>query len=74
MPDRESNGDPSEAMGEFMASIETMNAGVAELMATALRVQMLMLEDAQNMMDEFGAVFEAAAQQDGTTTDGGAED
>lgn len=74
MPDRESNEAPALAIDEFMANIETMNAGVAEMMATALRVQMLMLEDTNNMLNEFGAVFEAAAQKDGTTTDRRTED
>lgn len=62
MTDRETDKAPSAAMDEFMASVDAMNTGVTEMMAAALRVQTLMLEDAQNMLNEFGAIFEAAAE------------
>ena len=62
MTDRETDKAPSAAMDEFMASVDSMNAGVAEMMVAALRVQSLMLEDAQNMLNEFGAMFEVASE------------
>jgi len=47
-------------MDEFMASVEAMNAGMADMMASALRLQMLMLEDARTMMNQASGLFAAA--------------
>ncbi len=47
------------ALDEFVENLAKLNDGLSEVMAVALRMQMLMLEDAQNMMAEFGAAIDA---------------
>ena len=47
------------ALDEFMESAAKLTDGLSEVMACALRMQMLMLEDAQNMVAEFGATIDA---------------
>ncbi len=47
------------ALDEFMESAAKLTDGLADVMACALRMQMLMLEDARNMMPEFGAAIDA---------------
>ncbi len=47
------------ALDEFVENVAKLNDGLSEVMAAALRMQMLMLEDAQNMMAEFGAAIDA---------------
>ena len=53
------NDQSNPALDEFMENVAKLNDGLSEVMACALRMQMLILEDAQNMMAEFGAVIEA---------------
>jgi hypothetical protein len=47
------------ALDEFVESAARLNDGLSEVMACALRMQMLMLDDARNMMTEFGAAIDA---------------
>ena len=47
------------ALDEFVESVAKLNDGLSDVMACALRMQMLLVEDAQNMMAEFGAVIDA---------------
>ncbi|MFQ5566642.1 MAG: hypothetical protein ACE5EU_09795 [Paracoccaceae bacterium] len=47
------------ALDEFVESVAKLNDGLSDLMACALRMQMLVLEDARNMMAEFGAAIDA---------------
>jgi hypothetical protein len=42
------------ALDEFVANAARLDDGLSEVMAAALRMQMLMLEDARNMMAESG--------------------
>ena len=49
-------------LDDFVANVEGMQAGLSEMMAAGLRLQMLMIEDAQNMLDELGTMLEAANQ------------
>jgi hypothetical protein len=55
------------ALNEFMSSVAKVNDGLSKVTASALRMQMLVLEDAQNMLAEFGAAIKAAErnQEDG---------
>ncbi len=46
------------ALDEFVENLAKLNDGLSEVMACALRMQMLMLDDAQNMMAEFNAAAE----------------
>ncbi len=47
------------ALDEFVESAAKLTDGLSDVLACALRMQMLMLEDAQNMMAEFGAAIDA---------------
>ncbi len=53
------NDQTGPALDEFVASAAKLTDGLSEVMACALRMQMLMLEDARNMMPEFGAAIDA---------------
>ena len=53
------NDQAGPALDEFVASAAKLTDGLSEVMACALRMQMLMLEDARNMMPEFGAAIDA---------------
>ncbi len=53
------NDKTSPALDEFVENVAKLNDGLSEVMACALRMQMLLLEDAQNMMAEFGAAIDA---------------
>ena len=44
------------ALAEFVESVEKVNDGLSDMIACALRMQMLVMEDARNMMAEFGAI------------------
>ena len=59
--DDKSSTDAPEAVAEFKAAAEAMSTGMNDVVASALRLQMLMIEDAQNMMAELSAVCAAAA-------------
>ncbi len=50
---------PSPALNEFMENMAKLNDGLSDVIACALRMQMLLLEDAQNMMAEFSAAIDA---------------
>jgi hypothetical protein len=43
------------ALDEFVENAAKLTDSLSDVLACALRMQMLMLEDAQNMMAEFGA-------------------
>ncbi len=47
------------ALDEFVESVAKLNDGLSDVMACAVRMQLLMLEDARNMMAEFGAAIDA---------------
>ncbi len=49
------------ALDEFVENVAKVNDGLSGVMAAALRMQMLMLDDARNMMTELNA---AAARGD----------
>lgn len=53
------NDQTSPALEEFVENVAKLNDGLSDVIACALRMQMLILEDAQNMMAEFGAVIKA---------------
>ena len=53
------NDRTSPALKEFVESAAKLTDGMADVMACALRMQILMLEDAQNMMLEFGSAIDA---------------
>ena len=66
MPDRQEdtpNDQNNPALDEFVENVATLNDGLSEMMASALRMQMLMLDDARNMMAEFGAAIDATAER-----------
>ena len=46
------------ALDEFVENVAKVNDGLSEVMACALRIQMLMLDDARNMMAELNAAAE----------------
>lgn len=48
------------ALDEFVDSVAKMNESLSEMISCALRMQMLIMEDAKNMMAEFGAMSAAA--------------
>lgn len=50
----------SPAFDEFLENVAKVNDGLSDVIACALRMQMLIVEDAQNMMAEFSAVASAA--------------
>ncbi len=54
--------DPQERLQAFMAAAEAMNEGMSGVMASAMRLQMLMLEDTQNMMAEVAAICAVKAE------------
>ena len=51
------------ALDEFVENVEKMNDGLSDMMACALRMQMLMLEDARNMMAELGVAIDAPGRR-----------
>ena len=51
------------ALDDFVENVAKLNDGLSEMMTGALRMQALIMEDAQNMMAEFSAVA-AATRQD----------
>ena len=57
------NEQTSPALDEFMESVAKMNDGLSDMMNIALRMQMLVLEDSQNMMAEFSVAMMAAAER-----------
>ncbi len=46
------------ALDEFVENVAKVNDGLSGVMAAALRMQMLMLDDARNMMAELNAAAE----------------
>ena len=59
MQDDTPNDQVRPALDEFVENAAKLNDGLSDLMACALRMQMLMLEDARNMMAELGAAIDA---------------
>ena len=57
------NEQTNPALDEFMESVAKMNDGLSEMMNIALRMQMLVLEDSQNMMAEFSLAMKAAGER-----------
>jgi hypothetical protein len=57
------------ALDEFVENVAKLNDGVSEVMACTLRMQMLMLEDARNMMAEFRAAIDATGGPGDKTND-----
>lgn len=53
------NDQAGPALEEFVESAAKLTDGLSEVMACTLRMQLLMLEDARNMMAEFGAAIDA---------------
>lgn len=50
---------PSPALDEFMENMAKLNDGLSDVIACAVRMQMLILEDARNMMAEFSAATDS---------------
>lgn len=50
---------PSPALDEFMENMAKLNDGLSDVIACAVRMQMLILEGARNMMAEFSAATDA---------------
>jgi len=63
------NDQANPELDELMANMEKMNDGLSGLMASALRMQMLILEDTQNMIAEFGAMNAAAGARNANKGD-----
>lgn len=61
MQEDTSNDQINPALDEFVENVAKLNDGLSDVMACALRMQALMLEDAQNMMAEFGAAIEVTS-------------
>ncbi len=59
MPEDTPNDQSNPALDEFVENVAKLTDGLSEMMACALRMQLLMLEDAQNMMAEFSAAIDA---------------
>ena len=57
------------ALDEFAENVAKVNDGLSDMIACALRMQILILEDAQNMMAEFSAVASAAGGSGDNTSD-----
>jgi len=43
-------------LDNFVESVAKVNDGLSDMIASALRLQMLIMEDARNMMAEFGEI------------------
>ncbi len=63
------NDQASRALDEFMENAAKLTDGLSEVMACTLRMQMLMLEDARNMMAEFGAAIDATGGSGDNSSD-----
>ena len=50
------------ALDELMENVAKMNDGLSDMMNSALRLQMLVLEDTENMMAEFSAAMKAKGE------------
>ena len=61
-PENTPNEPANPALDELMANVAKMNDGLSGLVASALRMQVLVLEDTQNMMAEFSAVMKATSE------------
>jgi len=48
------------ALDDFVESVAKLNDGLSEMISSALRMQMLVMEDARNIITEFGAATAAA--------------
>ena len=53
------NDQAGPALDEFMENAAKLTDGLSEVMACTLRMQMLIVEDAQNMMAGLGAAIDA---------------
>jgi hypothetical protein len=51
------------ALDEFVESVARVNDGLSDVISCALRMQMLIMEDAANMMAEFGSVDAVAKKR-----------
>ena len=56
------NEQTNPALDDFVENVAKLNDGLSEMMTGALRMQALIMEDAQNMMAEFSAAAAAATQ------------
>lgn len=63
------NDQTSPALDDFVENVAKLNDGLSEMMTGALRMQALMMEDAQNMMAEFRAAAAATAQDRDNNSD-----
>ena len=50
-------------LDDFVESVAKVNDGLSDMISCALRMQMLIMEDARNMMAEFSAVRAAAGER-----------
>ena len=57
------------ALDDFVESVAKLNDGLSEMMTGVLRMQGLIMEDAQNMMAEFRAAAAATAQDRDNNSD-----
>lgn len=69
MPEDQTKDPTNPALDEFVQNVAKLNDGLTDVMASALRLQALILEDARNMMAEFGAIGEAAERDGDNTSD-----
>lgn len=69
MQDDHPNDPANPALDEFVDSVEKVNEGLSDMISCALRMQMLMIEDARNMMAEFSAISAAAGARRTSTED-----
>jgi hypothetical protein len=64
MNDSGANSKSVEPVDELSENFAKLNESLSEVMAGALRMQMLLLEDTRNMMAEFSFVASAADARD----------
>ena len=59
MQEEAPSGQSNRVLDEFLENAAKLNDGLSGVMVAALRMQMLMLEDARNMMPQVGAAIDA---------------
>ena len=64
MNDSEANSEPAAPVDELSENFAKLNESLSEVMAGALRMQMLLLEDTKNMMAEISFAASAAGARD----------
>ena len=70
MNNDEAKSEPAAPLDEFSENLAKLNESLSGIMASGLRMQMLLLEDTKNMMSEFSlAAGASGAHDDGASGD-----